>query len=102
MHPLEEMSRDEILEAGSPVVDHRPVEVVVLLSLLDGSNLRRPEWRQPKDRVEPLEDGDPALRGLVTDLEVFTKRVDRQQRADDLGQPEHQQLETTQVIDALE
>jgi len=43
-------------EARSLVVDHGQVEVIVLLFLLDRANSRRTEGRDPKDRVEPLED----------------------------------------------
>jgi hypothetical protein len=41
MHPLEQVGAHEVLEARGRLGDHRPVQVVVLLLLLDGARFRR-------------------------------------------------------------
>ena len=74
----------------------------MLLLLLDGADARRTERRQAEDRVEPLEGGEPGGHGLVAHLQVLAQGVDRERRADQLGQAQHQQLEMPEVLDALE
>jgi len=102
VHPFQQVARHEILEPDRVGRHNGPVQVVVFLLLLHRPDTGRPERRHAKDRVQPLERRDPGGCRLVADLQVFPQRVDRQRRADQLGQAKHEEFELTQVLDALE
>jgi hypothetical protein len=102
VHPLQQMAGHEVLESGRVGWHDRPVEVIVLLLLLDRTEPRRPERRHAKDGIEPFECRDPGGSRLVADLEVLAQAVDRQRRSDEIGKAKHQEFEVPQILDALE
>ena len=51
VRPLEQVTRDEVLELGTRLGYHGPIEVVVLALLLHRPNARRPERQDSKNRV---------------------------------------------------
>lgn len=102
VHPLQQVTCHQILEPGRFGRYDGPVDVVVLLLLLDRANPRCAERRQAKEGVEALESRDPGRGGPMADLEVLAQSVDRQRRADEVRQPEHQEFELSQVLDALQ
>src|SRR5207237_1555142 len=100
--PLEQMRGDEVLEPRTGLGNQRPVEVIMLLLLLDGTDPGAAERRKPKDRVQPLQDRKPPRGGLVTHAEVFPQVVDRSRRHAELWQAEHHWLRPAELLHALE
>jgi hypothetical protein len=78
MHPFQKMGSDEVLEPRGGIGYKRPVELIVLLLLLDGSKPRGPEGSEAEDGVEAFENSKPVRDCLVSDLQVFAQRVDRE------------------------
>ena len=102
VHPFQQVGRDQILEPGRVVGHRAPVEVIVLLFLLDGANARHPNGREAKNCIESLECPEPARDRLVRDLQILAQRIDGQRRAHQIRETPDQKLERAEIHDALE
>ena len=102
MDPLEQVRRDQVLEAERVLFDQRPVEMIVLALLLDGADARSAERRNAEQRVQPLQDVQPARERLVADLQVLAKRIDGKRRPDQVRQAHREQLQRSQIVHALQ
>src|SRR5439155_26761377 len=80
--PFEQVRGDQVLEPWTGLGDQRPVEMIVLLLLLDGTDSGAAERRNPEDGVQPLQDREPPRGGPVAHLQAFAAAVDRETRPD--------------------
>src|SRR5262249_43707493 len=99
---LEELARHQVLEARAALGGHRPVPEVELALLLDGPHPGSAERGDAEADVEVLQDRQPALHGLVIDLEVLAKALDRERRADAARQQVDELLDEGDLPDMLQ
>jgi len=102
VNPLEQVRGDEVLESLRIARYERPVEMVVLLLLLDGPDPGCAEGREAEESVQAFENADPVGHGLVADLQILPQSIDREWRADKLRQPKNEQLDGAEIVNALE
>ena len=69
VNPLEEVRGHQVLEPLRLSGHEGPVEVIVLLRLLHGSDPGRPVRRETEQRIEPLEDREPST--LAEDVDGY-------------------------------
>ena len=65
VHPLEQMTCDEVFKSWPGLSHKGPIKVIVLLFFLYGTELRGSEGRQPEDGIKPLKDIKPARHGWM-------------------------------------
>src|SRR5436190_23612183 len=74
----------------------------MLLFLFHGAYTRSAKWRQPVNRIETLQYLEPGRNCFVAYLKIFPNRIDRERRSDQLGEPQHQELEVSKILDSFQ